>query len=132
MSIPPSVDAIKIGPPDSRSTTIPRYSSRAIFNPSSINSRGNAHYANKDYDQAIGDYSEVIRLDPKNVRALSNRGRAYYIKRDYGRATTDLTEAIRLDPNDPSLYTARANAYEATGEIDRADADFAHAKRLGN
>jgi tetratricopeptide (TPR) repeat protein len=31
-------------------------------------SSGNAHLANKEYDKAIADYTEAIKLDPKDAR----------------------------------------------------------------
>jgi tetratricopeptide (TPR) repeat protein len=52
-----------------------------------------------DYDRAIADLTEAIRLDPKYVWAYASRGEAYRMKGDYDRAIADLTEAIRLDPN---------------------------------
>ena len=33
------------------------------------NNRGNAYFAKKDYDHAIADYTEAIRLDPKYALA---------------------------------------------------------------
>ena len=51
-----------------------------------------------DYDKAIANYNEAIRLDPKLARAFNNRGFAYYGKREYDKAIADCSEAIRLDP----------------------------------
>jgi tetratricopeptide (TPR) repeat protein len=45
--------------------------------------RGNAYYDSGQNDQAIKDYSEVIRLNPKDAEAYYNRGNAYRrLKRD--------------------------------------------------
>jgi tetratricopeptide (TPR) repeat protein len=44
--------------------------------------RGNAYYAKKDYDRAVADYSEALRLDPTTlpggtrVVTYNNRGNA--------------------------------------------------------
>jgi Flp pilus assembly protein TadD len=48
-----------------------------------------------DYDRAIADCTEALRLDPKDARAYSTRGDACYMQGDYDRAITDYTEAIR-------------------------------------
>src|SRR5215831_370604 len=61
-------------------------------------SQGDISAGNRDYDRAIAEYSEAIRLDPKNPNAFSNRGNAYGNKGDYDRALSDYNEAIRLDP----------------------------------
>lgn len=50
-----------------------------------------------DYDRAIADFDEAIRLDPKYAHAYENRAKAYASKGDYDRANTDRNEAIRLD-----------------------------------
>ena len=92
--------------------------------------RGNAYYDKKDYDRAIADYSEVIRLDPKYALAFYNRGLAYYDKGDLDRAIADSSEAIRLDPKHALAFYNRGIAYDAKGGVDRAIADYNEAIRL--
>jgi len=41
------------------------------------NNRGNAYQATGEFDRAIADYIEAIRLDPKYVFAHNNRGNEY-------------------------------------------------------
>ena len=55
----------------------------------------------KEYDKAIADYNEAIRLDPEGRRSpYYNRGYAWYDKKEYDKAIADYNEAIRLDPRD--------------------------------
>src|SRR5213595_440082 len=61
-------------------------------------SLGDSDEASAEYDKAIADYDEVIRLDPKDVFAYIYRGCAYDDKGDYDKAIADYDEAIRLDP----------------------------------
>jgi tetratricopeptide (TPR) repeat protein len=82
-----------------------------------------------DYDRAIADYNEAIRLDPKDVNAYIYRGFAYGAKGDHYRAVTDYSEAIRLGPN-TSAYNNRGNLYRSKGDCDRAIADLTEAIRL--
>ena len=82
--------------------------------------RGLAYRSKGDFDRAIADYSEAIRLDPKLAAAYNNRGNAYKNKGDFDRAIADLSEAIRLDPKLASAYNDRGNAYGARGNIGRA------------
>jgi tetratricopeptide (TPR) repeat protein len=93
--------------------------------------RANA-YANKgDYDRAIADYTEAIKLDPNDFLAYRNRGGVYHhIKGDFDRAIADYTQAIRLDPNDEYTFEVRGYAYAFKGEHDRAIADYTQAIKL--
>jgi tetratricopeptide (TPR) repeat protein len=63
------------------------------------NNRGNAYSDKGDYDRAIADYTQAIRLAPNVASRYYNRGLAYYSKKDYDRAIVDFNQAIRLDPN---------------------------------
>ena len=62
----------------------------------------------KEYDKAIADYDEAIRLDPKYAVAYHNRGNAWYLKHEYDKAIADYGEAIRLEPKYASAYNMRA------------------------
>ena len=71
------------------------------------NNRGSAYLFQKDdYDHAIADLDEVIRLNPKHADSYIGRAVAYGKKSNYDRAIVDLNEAIRLD-----LKSANAIAY---------------------
>ena len=106
-----------------RSGSIPKY--RLAYN-----NRGNAYGDKGDYDRAIADYNEAIRLDPKYASAYYNRGIAYDDKGDHDRAIADYDEAIRLDPKYAVAYNNRGNAYHDKGDYDRAIADYSEAIRL--
>jgi parallel beta-helix repeat protein len=59
---------------------------------------GVAAYNSKDYDKAIRNFTEAIRLNP-DASAYYNRGIAYMAKGDNARAIADLEAALRLSPN---------------------------------
>jgi tetratricopeptide (TPR) repeat protein len=92
--------------------------------------RGISYDNKQDYDRAIQDYSEVIRLDPNDARAFYARGNAYRDKQDYDRAIQDYNEAIRLDPNHSYVFTNRGNVYFYKQDYDRAIQDYNEAIRL--
>jgi tetratricopeptide (TPR) repeat protein len=92
--------------------------------------RGEAYSDKKDYEKAIVDYTEAIRLDPTDEMAYFSRGIAYSHKKDYDKAIADYTEAIRLDPTDGDAFYKRGLAYKGKLENSKAEADFAEAKRL--
>ena len=58
-------------------------------------SRGNAYDDKDDYDRAIADYNEAIRLDPKNSAAFFNRGLTSAKKKDYDGAIANYSAAIQ-------------------------------------
>jgi len=89
-----------------------------------FNNRGNAYNDKNDYDRAIADFSEAIRLDPKYAFPYDGRGKAYYGKNDLDHAIADFSQAIRLDPKYASPYNDRANVYYDRKDYDRAIADY--------
>jgi tetratricopeptide (TPR) repeat protein len=60
-------------------------------------SRGNAWRDKKEYDKAVADFTEAIRLDPKDARSFTARGNAWFAKKEYDKATSDFNEADRLN-----------------------------------
>jgi tetratricopeptide (TPR) repeat protein len=92
--------------------------------------RGRGYAGKREYDRAIQDYDQAIRLDPDNAPAFSGRGNAYIGKRDYDRAIQDLDQAIAFDPNYTFAFVNRGRAYAGKRVYDRAIQDFGQAIRL--
>ena len=67
-------------------------------------------YANKgQYDRAIQDYDQAIKLDPNYANAFNNRGIAYADKDQYDRAIQDFDQAIKLNPHFAEVFDNRGN-----------------------
>ena len=92
--------------------------------------RGIEYDEKRDYDRAIADYNEVIRLDPIYAKAYCDRGNAWRNKGDLDRAIADYNEAIRLDPKDAGCYKNRGVANLYAGSLSRALADLNQASEL--
>jgi tetratricopeptide (TPR) repeat protein len=77
------------------------------------------------FDRAIADATEAIKLNARNASVYWIRGSAYVGRNDYDQAIADLTRAIGLDPKYAAAYSWRAAAWKAKGDDDRAlyDAD---------
>ena len=92
--------------------------------------RGILFLDRKDYDIAIADFTEALKLAPDMEAAYFYRGNAYRQKDDPDRAVADYNQAIRLDPNAANAYNNRGIAYRQKGDLDRAISDYAQAIRL--
>lgn len=68
----------------------------------SYKSRGFSYHEKGNYDKAIKDYDEAIRLTDEDDSAALREGRgdAYYRKGDYDKAIEDYNQAIWIDPID--------------------------------
>jgi len=51
-----------------------------------------------EYDRAIQDLDEAIRLYPKDADAFHNRGSAHLMKGENDLAAKDFVESLRLNP----------------------------------
>jgi len=82
------------------------------------------------YDNAIANYSDAIRLNPNDAETYFNRGDAYANDGNYDKAIADFSEAIRLIPNGEKAYCCRGLAYGEKGDYCLSIADYSEAIRL--
>ena len=61
--------------------------------------KGKTHYQMGEYDDAIKEFGNAIKLKRDDVRAYIWRGWAYFYKEQYGPSFQDFVEAIKLDPH---------------------------------
>ncbi|MBX7167985.1 MAG: tetratricopeptide repeat protein [Pirellulales bacterium] len=92
--------------------------------------RGLAWYEKRQLDNALKDYSEAIRRDPKYAFAYNNRGVVWEAKGALDNALVDYSEAIRLDPQNPFAFNNRGVVREAKRDYARALRDYSDAIRL--
>ena len=79
------------------------------------------------YQLAIDDYNEAIRLKPDYANAYNNRGSAYSRLGQYQLAIEDYNEAIRIKPDYTLVYKNRALSYfkQGSNELGCRDAQKA-------
>jgi tetratricopeptide (TPR) repeat protein len=92
--------------------------------------RGRGSFNGKDYDRAIADYGEAIKLSPKDAWAFARRCEAYESKEDHDAAIADCTEAIKIDPKYGWAYNNRGVANYGLHEYYAALADHAEAIKV--
>ena len=95
-----------------------------------FNNRGRAHANKKDYDRAVEDYDQAIRLGLKDSNVYYRRGLASFEKNDYGRAIQDFNEALNLDPDNVAILQSRGWAYENKNDYEQAIRDYNRAISL--
>ena len=80
----------------------------------------------------IEEYTDAVRVDPTNIRALVSRAhlRSDYRVMNWPGAIADATEVIRLEPNNVEAFEIRAGAEKRSGNFRRAIEDASECLRL--
>ena len=85
-----------------------------------------------EFQKAIADFTEGIRLDPSYAFAYFQRGFAYHALEEPDKAYVDYTQSIQLDPHYITAYLNRGIIlYTRRGEFDASIKDFDQALKLG-
>jgi tetratricopeptide (TPR) repeat protein len=95
-----------------------------------FNNRGGAHYYKSEYDRALTDYEQAIKLNPNSPSAFNNRCWTGAVVGRLQQAVDDCTESLRLEPNIANTHENRGFAFLKMGDFDRALADYEIALRL--
>jgi tetratricopeptide (TPR) repeat protein len=93
--------------------------------------RGRALTAKSQFDRAVEDFNQAIRLDPDFPDAFNFRGVAWVGKGQFEQAISDFNQAIRLDPNYAIAIYNRGLAAQNLGRADEAARYFEQAKQVG-
>jgi tetratricopeptide (TPR) repeat protein len=91
--------------------------------------RGLTYSYKGDYDNAITQFTEVIRQNPNDTLTYYKRGEAYRMKGQYEMAIKDFSKAVSLS-NYAWAYARRGQAYKELGQRDRAIQDLEKAISL--
>jgi tetratricopeptide (TPR) repeat protein len=94
-----------------------------------FDNRGVAYRLKGDYDHAIADYSQAIKLNAKFAAAFVNRGVVYDKKGEFDRAIQDYDQAIKLKPTAEAHFN-RGNAYLGKSQYASAIDDYNQAIKL--
>jgi tetratricopeptide (TPR) repeat protein len=92
--------------------------------------RGVAYVTLLDYDRALLDFGEAIRIDPTFGKAFANRGAVYGAKQDFDRAIEDFTRVLALEPRSANAFADRAGMHRLNGQHDEAIRDYTEAIRI--
>jgi tetratricopeptide (TPR) repeat protein len=83
-----------------------------------------------DFDKAMSDCNEAIRIGPNDSRYRATLGYVQYRKQDYLAAIKEYDTALQLNPKDARAFYMRAVAKQKTGDATGFAADIASAKAI--
>jgi tetratricopeptide (TPR) repeat protein len=85
--------------------------------------RAYAAATNQQFQDAVNDYSEAIKINPEDARIYEQRAAVEMKLNDMDKALTDYSEAIKLKPDEVRYYSYRSYIYEVKGDIKNSMAD---------
>jgi tetratricopeptide (TPR) repeat protein/predicted Ser/Thr protein kinase len=92
--------------------------------------RGRQEAHNKDYDHALADYGESLRLVAAQAPVLADRALLYCEQKQYDPALADAEAALKADPQNAAAHCARGMVYAGRKDFGKALDDFNEAVRL--
>src|SRR5206468_3656749 len=85
--------------------------------------RAYAAATNQQFQDAINDYGEAIKITPEDARIYEQRAAVEMKLNDTDKALADYSEAIKIKPNEVRYYGYRSYIYEVKGDIKNSMAD---------
>ncbi len=116
--------------PTVESTTSPGATPTADQSANTYIDRAHKEVEKGNYQAAIADYTEAIRLKPDDADTYNHRGIAYTNVMQSDKAISDFTEAIRLKADYAVSYGLRGIAYGYLHQYDKAISDYNRAIQL--
>lgn len=87
--------------------------------------RGNIYRKRlENFSRAMEDYSQALKLDPKNIFVFKDRADFYREQKDYSHAIEDYTQIINIAPKDDSAYIYRGDCYRELKNYPAALKDY--------
>lgn len=74
--------------------------------------RGDAYFAEGEYEEAIAAYNSVLSTTPANLKALYNRGRSYEELGNLDEAENDFKAALGVDSKNVQILLSLSNLYQ--------------------
>jgi tetratricopeptide (TPR) repeat protein len=94
--------------------------------------RGLARANLNDFQAALSDYTQAIKLDPKFADAYAGRAGIRHTLNDFQAAIADFDRAIQLNPKDINAYWGRGQARLVSKDLQGALADANRAVQLNS
>ncbi len=82
--------------------------------------RGMLFYEIDDYAKADADFTQSLRLNPKNAATWSNRGMVRKLMQDYAQALADFDQALTINPEYAGAYYNRGLVQFELGQFEES------------
>jgi tetratricopeptide (TPR) repeat protein len=92
--------------------------------------RGYASLKNQQYQDAIQDFTEALKIKSNDTRVYEQRAAAEMKVYDYDKALADYSEASKLKPNEVRYYNYRAYIYETKEDAQNSMAETEKALKI--
>ena len=94
------------------------------------NDRGSIYAALAQYDRALSDFNEALRINRNFAEAYYNRGTLYNIQKKYDLALADFGKALEIKPGYADAYNNRGFSLEGQGRLKEALEQYLTALRV--
>lgn len=92
--------------------------------------RSHVYQRKRDYERAMQDLDQALKLDPRNIFALSNHCYVQALAGAFDKALAYCNEALRIRPDDFSILNNRGFIYLKMGSLEDAIAAYDAALRV--
>ena len=91
---------------------------------------GTRFFAEGDYDKAIQDYKQAIKIDPNHINSHLNLGEAYYQKGMYEEAKKEYENVLILNKMHPKAHFALGRTLAQEGKKEKAKEHYEFLKSV--
>jgi tetratricopeptide (TPR) repeat protein len=91
-----------------------------------LQQRGAVYMSQQKFPEAAADFSEALKINPRDAGIHERRAYVEVKMKDYDKALEDYTEAIKLNPKEIRYYLPRSFIYETKGDLKNSMADTEH------
>jgi tetratricopeptide (TPR) repeat protein len=92
--------------------------------------RGLASLKENKFQEALTDFSDALKLNPRDTGTIERRAYVEMKLNDFDKALADYNEAIKINPKEIRYYNLRAYIYETKKDTKNAMADTDHVLKL--
>jgi tetratricopeptide (TPR) repeat protein len=85
--------------------------------------RGLAYLKDNKFPQALADFTDALKLSPRDTGILERRAYVEMKMNDLDKALADYDEAIRINPREKRYYLLRSYIYETKNDVKNSMAD---------
>lgn len=98
--------------------------------PVAYNNRGKYYREQKQFDKAMADYDEMLRIKPDDFNGYNSRGRLLFDQGNPGKALADFNRSIELNPGFAKAYSNRGAVYGMRKDYQLAISDLTKSLEL--